>query len=209
MARIHYEDGLAAILKERISEQLEVSRFLHDTIAQDLIALSFTLSRLESLALSDTARAEVESAVGLIDGCCRQARIIDVMMASPVIDGGAPDAAIEHLAELLRSETGIPITLDLDPAKALSHEGQVLLLAVVRSWFALVVRHGAKSAIFIRLRNRQMIILDIEISPAPPGNPDGWTLFTGCARALGGEFAVQYNPDRLAASLSLPADAAE
>jgi signal transduction histidine kinase len=198
-------NGLLAILHERISEQREVSRFLHDTIAQDLVALAFTLSRLESLALSDVVLEETRSAIALIDGCCALVRTVGVMFASSILDGGVPDLAIDRLAELMRAETGIPVILDLDPPSPMSHGAQTLLLAVVRSCFAMVVRRRAEPAIFIRLRNQEhTVILDIEISPPPPGSVGVWTLFKGCAAALGGEFAAQHNSEQFTASLSLP-----
>ena len=201
------EKGLLTILNERISEQREVSRFLHDTLAQDLVALSFTLSRLESLGLSGAAVDEVHSAIALIDGCCSQFRIVDAILASSVFDGSAADAVIEQLAALLRDETHIPITLDLDPAAPLGDRSRMLLLTVVRACFALVVRRRSKSAIVVRLRNQEhRVVLNVEVSPPPPGSLESWTLFRGCAASLGGDFAVQTMAERFSACLSLPGE---
>jgi signal transduction histidine kinase len=202
------DGGLPAILRERDFEQREMSRFLHDTIAQDLVALSFTISRLESLSVFDAARGDIESAGALISACCRQVRIVDAILASSNPDGGAPEALIENLAELVRAETGIPIALDLDPPSPLSRDTRILLVTVVRSWCALAVRRRIQPAILIRLRNRRnRVVLDLEMSPPPPGSAEGWTLFRGCAITLGGDLSVTHSSERLTASLSLPENA--
>ena len=59
-------------LADRTAELREISRFLHDTISQDLVQLSFKASELRSYAVRDSSSlADADSALEIVDRCCR------------------------------------------------------------------------------------------------------------------------------------------
>lgn len=200
-----HDDSVSAIFADRTAELCDISRFLHDTISQDLVALSFTLSQLQTMALNASARTEVESALRMLDRCCREVRLIGSMLAPPSISDITLDAAIAQLAQFLRDETDIPVTLDLDPVPPLQEESQLLLIASVQMWFARAIRHRAGRSICARLRGRpKKVFLGLEMSPPPAGALAGWTVLRERARAHGGDFSIESNSGRMIASVSLP-----
>ncbi len=201
-------DAGSAIFADRIAELREISRYLHDTVSQELVTLAFTLSYIESMRLPDSARAELESAQRMIDLCCREVRLIGSMLAPPYRTDNPPLSTIEQLAQFVREETGIRIACDLDPAPALSDDSQVLLVTAVQSWLALPIRRRAEPSVQIRLRNRpREVMLELVMSPPPAGAAEGWAVLRERARALAGEFSVIVEPERVRASLCLPQDA--
>ncbi len=161
------------------------------------------------MVLDAPARAEVESALRMLDRCCREVRLIGSMLAPPSVSDITLDAAIAQLAQFLRDETDIPVTLDLDPVRALPDESQLLLIASVQMWFARAIRRRAGRSLRVRLRERpNQVVLALEMSPPPYGAPAGWTVLRERARALGGDFSIESNSERMMASVSLPEESA-
>jgi PAS domain S-box-containing protein len=68
-------------MKDRTAELHALSRVLHDTISQDLVALSFHVGNLHETADSELRRTETASALDLIDRCCRHIRVLSYMLA--------------------------------------------------------------------------------------------------------------------------------
>jgi signal transduction histidine kinase len=199
-------DAGSAVFADRIAELREISRYLHDTVSQELVTLAFTLSYIESMALPDSARAELESAQRMIDHCCREVRLIGCLLApAPLVADNPLPSAIEQLAQFLSEETGMRISCDLDPPPALSDDSHALLVTAVQSWLALPIRRRTEPSVQIRLRNRpREVMLDLGMSPPPADAAEGWALLRGRARALGGEFSVTVESERVSAFLRLP-----
>jgi signal transduction histidine kinase len=199
-------DAWSAVFADRTAELREISRYLHDTVSQELVTLAFTLSHIESMPLPDSARAELESAQRMIDHCCREVRLIGCLLAPPPLVSDNPlPSAIEQLAQFLSEETGMRISCDLDPPPALSDDSHALLVTAVQSWLALPIRRRTEPSVHIRLRNRpREVMLDLGMSPPPAAAAEGWAVLRGRARALGGEFSVTVESERVSASLCLP-----
>jgi signal transduction histidine kinase len=188
-----------------VAELSELSRYLHDTISQELVSLAFTISFLESMPLPEPARVEVASAQRMIDQCCREVRLISAVLAPPALADNSLPSAIEQLAEFVTHETGIRITCDLEPVPALSGASQILLAIAVQSWLALPIRRRLQPAVTIQLRNHpQEVALQLLMCPSPAGAAEGWSLLRERARALGGTFSVTAEPGSVRARLSLP-----
>jgi signal transduction histidine kinase len=201
-------DVVSAVFTDRIAELREISRYLHDTVSQELVSLAFTLGFIESMPLPDSVRTEMESAQRMIDQCCREIRLIGSMLAPPSITGIPLHSAIEQLADFVMQETGIRITCDLDPAPTLSDDSQVLLATTVQSWLSVPIRRRAEPEVLIRLRESpHEVTLELGMSSAPAGAADGWAVLRERSRALGGNFSVTVESERVSAWLRLPQDA--
>jgi nitrate/nitrite-specific signal transduction histidine kinase len=127
------------------------------------------------------------------------------MLAPPSVADITLDAAIVQLAQFLRDETDIPVTLDLDPVPALPNESQLLLIASVQMWFARAIRRRAGRSLSVRLREHpKQVVLRLEMSPPPAGALAGWTVLREHARALSGDLSIESSSGRVIASVSLP-----
>jgi PAS domain S-box-containing protein len=196
------------LMTDRAIELRDISRFLHDTISQDLVALSFNVSKLETPPLDVQMRSKADSALELIDRCCRDIRVISYMLAPPALYETTLEASIELYAGYVREETGVAIAVDVDavPGTA-SPSAQLLLFAAVQAWVARGIRSHPKPKISIRLRNRGAgILLEMEmICFAPPLSPHaGWAIIRERARALGGEFEIVVDNTHVSVRISLP-----
>jgi signal transduction histidine kinase len=176
----------------------DISRFLHNTITQDLVALSFNVGRHETTAL------------GLIDRCCRDIRLIDCMLSPPSLSETTLEESIERYAGYMRAEAGLPVTVDIDPVSGtVSPEGQVLFFAAVQKWFVRGILSRSGPDISVRLRNRGLrTVLELEMAtPALATAHSGWAVIRERARALGGEVDIAGDAKRVVAKLSLPVPA--
>jgi PAS domain S-box-containing protein len=203
------------LITDRAAEFREMARFLHDTISQDLVALSYNLSYLETMALSQTERTHTSSALELIDRCCRFIRAMSFMLAPPSPPDTTLEESIQQYMDYLRDETGLVLTAGIDPVPAsVPLEAQSLLFVAVQKWIAQGIRTRGKPAISVRLGNRGAgTVLEMEtvcMAPAPlveprPQSPHtGWAVIRERTRALGGEFNMAGDSTRAFARISLP-----
>jgi PAS domain S-box-containing protein len=196
------------LMTDRAIELRDISRFLHDTISQDLVALSFNVSRLDNTPPDVPRRTRADSALELIDRCCRDIRIISYMLAPPSLCETTLEASIELYASYVREETGVAIAVDVDAVPGTASPGaQLLLFAAVQACVARGIRNHPKPEISIRLRNRGTgILLEMEmICLAPPLSPHaGWAIIRERARALGGEFEIGVDSTHVSVRISLP-----
>jgi PAS domain S-box-containing protein len=203
-------------MKDRTAELHALSRVLHDTVSQDLVALSFNVGNLQALADGALRQTETASALDMIDRCCRHIRVLSYMLAPPLLSEATLEASIERFTGYVREETGLTAVLDIDPVSVtVSPEAQLLLLTAVQEWTVRGIRSGAKSNPTVRLRNNgPWTILELEMllqtpmSPVLPPvlRPDaGWTVIRERARAFGGEFEIAADSTHVSARMSLPA----
>jgi PAS domain S-box-containing protein len=202
-------------MKDRTVELHVLSRVLHDTISQDLVALSFYIGNLKSLAIGLRVQTETVSALDLIDRCCRHIRVLSFMLAPPLLSEATLEASIERFTGYVREETGLTFVLDTDPVSgSVSPEAQLLMFTVVQAWTVRGMLSGAGSSLTVRLRNHgASVVLELEmvrLEPAVPVSspafpPDsGWNAIRERARAFGGEFDVAAGAGRVSARMSLP-----
>jgi PAS domain S-box-containing protein len=209
-------------MKDRSEELHVLSSVLHDTISQDLVALSFSIGGLETniggfetMANGLRPQTGTASALDLIDRCCRHIRVLGYMLAPPLLCEATLEASIERFTGYVREETGVTFVLDVDPVSdSVSPYAQLLIFTVVQAWTVRGMRSGAGSKVTIRLRNQgARTVLELEmVRPEPadrallPGGPldAGWSAIRERARAFGGEFDTAADEPRVFARLSLP-----
>jgi PAS domain S-box-containing protein len=180
------------LIKDRAAELRDISRFIHNTIAQDLVALSFNVSELQATAL------------GLLDRCCRDVRVISCMLAPPVLPETSLEESIELYAGYVREEAGLPVAVDVDPVSGtVSPEAQALFFAAVQKWLVRGILSRSRPEISVRLRDRgQGAVLDLEMAaPALGVSISGWAIIRVRARALGGEADIAGDSTRVSAKL--------
>lgn len=203
------------LMTERTTEFREMARFLHDTISQDLVALSYNVSYLETMAMNQAERTHTSAALDLIDRSCRFIRAMSFMLAPPSPPEITLEESIEQYMDYLRHETGLALTAGIDPVSAtVPLEAQSLLFLAVQKWIAQGIRTRRRPAISVRLGNRgEGTVLEMEtvcLAAAPPvelppRSPNtGWAVIRERTRALGGEFDIAGDSDRVFARISLP-----
>jgi PAS domain S-box-containing protein len=209
------DSNSSEFITDQTAELRNMARFLHDTISQDLIALSYNVSYLETAAIDQSAQAHSRAAADLIDRCCRYIRVMSFMLAPPSPPETTLEASVGQYADFMREEAGLALVaeIDLHPA-TVRPEVQVLLFAALRKWVAQGIRTRRKPRISVRLRNLgAQTVLEMEtlcdasvvpLEPRPKSPYAGWAVIRGRTLALGGEFHIDADSSRVVAAISLP-----
>jgi signal transduction histidine kinase len=198
------------ILEDRAAELRQISRFLHDTISQDLVHLSFAIHSIHDAARDLPVLSETATALKLIDRCCRDIRILACTVSPLYLAESTFDSAIEQHAAYFNEETGVSMSLDVDPAPSMPLDIKFLLFAVVQMWAARSFRAGREGTVAIRLRSlADAAVLELEVRAAPSVlRPvdflEGWSIIRERVAALGGRFGIDAGSDYAQARLWLP-----
>lgn len=137
-----------------LEERNRLARDLHDSVKQEVFAISMNLGAAQSLWEQDPleARRQVDAAAGL----ARQSRqeltgLIQTLRPVQLKERGLLQGLVEFVGEWERSQ-GIHVLLRLPTALSLSAEAEQALFRVVQEAFANVARHSHASAISLELR---------------------------------------------------------
>jgi PAS domain S-box-containing protein len=204
-----------ALMTDGIAESRDMARFLHDTISQDLIALSYNVNYLETMAVNQPARSHAGSALDLVDRSCRFIRAMSFMLAPPSPPETSLEESIRQYVDYVCEETGLRATACIDPVPVtVPLEVQSLFFAAVQKWIAQGISARGKPAISVHLGNcgagmvLEMETVSLVSAPsveARQRSPNtGWALIRERTRALGGEFSIAGDSTRIVARISLP-----
>jgi len=140
------------------NERRNLARYLHDTIAQSLAALSMSLS----LGANDAK--SMQSNLGLLERCCRDVRTFSYMLHPPLFDELGLSAALKWYLEGYSRDSGLKIDFQIDPDFGrLPQELEHTLMAVVQESISNVRRHSGSPAASVRLtRDASGAYLEVE-----------------------------------------------
>ena len=149
----------------QVNERRNLARFLHDTIAQTLAALSMSLS----LGASDTK--SMQSNLSLLERCCRDVRTLSYMLHPPLFDEIGLSAALKWYLEGYARDSGLKIDFTIDPDFGrLPPELEHTLMAVVQESISNVRRHSGSATAAVRL-TRDLSAAYVEIEDYGNGLP--------------------------------------
>ena len=186
----------------RAEERARLAREIHDTLAQDLTAVTLQLESAQRKLEDNDARARVEAALDLTRRSVSQIRSsVEGLRADP-LDGKPLPNALASLARRFTSETGVRVALrrpssELLLAPHIEHE----LYRVATEAIANVRRHADARHVELALeRTADGMILRIEddgrgfdLSQAKTGF--GLRIMRERAQAIGGELRLRSRPD--------------
>lgn len=140
------------------NERRSLARYLHDTIAQSLAALSMSLS------LGATDAKSTQSNLALLERCCRDVRTFSYMLHPPLFDELGLSAALKWYLEGFSRDSGLKIDFQIDPEFGrLPQELEQTLMAVVQESISNVRRHSGSASAEVRLtRNEHTASVEIE-----------------------------------------------
>ncbi|HEX4274536.1 MAG TPA: PAS domain-containing protein [Bryobacteraceae bacterium] len=185
------------LMRDRALELHDIGGFLHDTISQELVVLSYTLIRLELLSRGLPGHEEAVTALETAGRCCRDIRVAGAMLVAPLAADHGLEASIEHAADHLRGEPGLPLVLDMDPVSdVLPADARLLLFTAFQHWVARSIRYRSKQELTVRLRERSnRVVFELETpAPGPPATESTgcrWSVIRQRAQALGGDFDIR------------------
>ncbi|HZZ43679.1 MAG TPA: sensor histidine kinase [Tepidisphaeraceae bacterium] len=209
-----------SITEER--ERRQIASQLHDGVGQ---MLAFTQMKLES---ARTAIAEMENspravpldeALGQLKEAIAQTRMLTRELSPPVLYEAGLENAMEWLADTIRRQHGLPVSIDRHGTEAaeITRELRIFLFQTVRELLTNVVKHAkAKQAnVTLFLHNPRSIRVVVEDDgrgaiPDLASLRDGFGLLNIRERIkhLGGQIEVENDPGRGARVIvTVPAEA--
>lgn len=141
----------------REEERTRLAREIHDELGQALTGVRMGLARVTSRLRAEeveAAAAVVEETAELVDGSIQEVRRIATQLRPGVLDQLGLPAAIEWLADDLRTRSGVEVQVELpnrDPR--LSPEAQTQLFRCAQEALTNVVRHASARRVEVAVRS--------------------------------------------------------
>ena len=154
------------LLQAEDGERRRIAKELHDSTAQDLVAVTMNLGALrESFAPGDTKAARIiEDSIALLENSVYDIRTLSYVLHPPRLDeAGLAGALAEYAAGFTtRSDTRIRVEVAPDFGR-LPEAVEIVLFRVVQEGIANVLRHAGSDTATIRLACAEgNVVLEIE-----------------------------------------------
>ena len=146
-------------------ERRRIARELHDSTAQNLVALGFNLDRLERRAPvdEDVRSTIIADSRALIDRSLKELRTLSYLLHPPVLDDAGLVPAIRSFIDGFSRRSGIKVEMKLPGRMArLPRDAESAIFRVVQEALANVHRHSGSATAAVRLsRSRERVVLEI------------------------------------------------
>jgi len=140
----------AQLLQAEAEERRRVARDLHDTTAQDLVALQLTLANLKRGrgSVFRDKLADADEALGRLQ---REIKSISFLFHSPTPDQLSLAMDLERLAKGFAQRSGLSVNLHLDETDVIDRKLCMMVHRLTQEALANIHRHAAASEVDIRL----------------------------------------------------------
>jgi signal transduction histidine kinase len=199
-ARLHEAERRLVVVDERE----RIGRDLHDGIIQNLYGVTLSLEDVPELVTEDPqeARDRVNRAIDTLHGAIRDIRNFIFGLRPILLDDGGLTHGLEQLADELRRNAAIEVTVTAVELPDLPMESVAELLAVAREALSNVARHARATQVSIRLAlvgdAVQLTISDdgvgFDADAARPSAHQGLANLRERAQRLGGTASVDSRP---------------
>jgi PAS domain S-box-containing protein len=146
-------------------ERRRIARELHDSTAQNLVALAFNLDRLERRApLTEGVRsAVIADSRALIERSLKELRTLSYLLHPPALDDAGLVPAIRSFIDGFSRRSGIKVDMKLPGRMArLPRDAESAIFRIVQEALANVHRHSGSATAAVRLsRSRERVVLEI------------------------------------------------
>jgi len=159
------------LLKAQDDERRRVSRELHDSTGQLLVALKLNLSRLKSEFSQRNPEADrlLDDTSSMIEEMTRQVRTLSYLLHPPLLDEAGIASAVQWYVEGFGARSNIEVSLEFPPELGrLSQDLEITIFRLIQEALTNIHRHsGSKTASIrvVQLGNE----LRVEIADAGKG----------------------------------------
>lgn len=186
-------------------ERSRLAREIHDTIAQDLVAIITQLAVIADEPNPDERRRRLDQMESTARGALGEARRSVQALSSPRLDSDDLPAALERLRSSWQAAAGVSARVEVEGQPRPSDHDDVIL-RIAQEALANVARHAAATEVQVRLRYSCDGLLTLQViddgAGFDPGNSasawsrgHGLSNMTERARAAGGDLCILSAPD--------------
>lgn len=189
--RKHAEAALREVTRQLLevedAERRRIARELHDSTAQDLVAVMMSLDAVASGHDRRTKETQqIEDAQAVLEKCANDLRTLSYLLHPPRLDETGLASAIRNYAEGFGQRTGIAVTVEApSDLERPTRDVELVLFRVMQESLTNIHRHAESSRAAVRLL-REGAGLMLEIEDAGRGLPGGVVATPGePARGMG------------------------
>ena len=154
------------LLQAEDAERRRIAKELHDSTAQDLVAVIMNLGALhESLAPGNPKAARIlADSIALVENSVNDIRTLSYVLHPPRLDETGLAGALAEYAAGFTTRTDTRIRVEIAPDFGrLPEDMEIVLFRVVQEGIANVLRHAGSDTATIRLaRDEENVVLEIE-----------------------------------------------
>ena len=154
------------LLQLQDEERRRVARELHDSVAQNLLALGLSISAAQRAAPPEQSKliSLLADCSSLADQTANALRTVSYLLHPPVLDSLGLPGALSDYARGFTRRSGIKVDLKVSKDFGrLSRESEITLFRVVQESLANVHRHSGSSSAKIALRRKpDQIVLQVQ-----------------------------------------------
>ncbi len=152
------------LLRSQDEERRRIARDLHDSTAQDLVALATMLRQLRGSIPSAERKSRrlLSQCKALTDRCIREVRTLSYLLHPPALDqAGLGDAIRDYVTGFTR-RSGIQVELELSPGVGrMLRDVELALFRVVQEALSNIQRHSGSQQAKIRIHRNSNLTLEI------------------------------------------------
>lgn len=211
------QDLSSQLLQAQDEERRRISRELHDSTGQLLIALSLNLARLKSKQLCPTSETDalIDDTNSMVEEMSRQLRTMSYLLHPPMLDEAGLLSAVKWYVEGFSTRSSVEVTMDCSELGRLPAELDITLFRLIQESLTNIHRHSGSKTALIRLsQNDTSVTLDVidhgkGFIPKASGNayPKCGVGIPGMkerVRRFGGTLDISSSADGTAIKASLP-----
>lgn len=146
------------LLKAQDDERRRVSRELHDSTGQLLVALKINLSRLKSEFAERNPEANrlIDDTSSMIEEMTRQVRTLSYLLHPPLLDEAGIASAVRWYVEGFAARSNIEVTVDFPPQMGrLSQDVETTIFRLIQESLTNIHRHSGSKTATIRVVDRE------------------------------------------------------
>jgi PAS domain S-box-containing protein len=154
-------------LRLQDEERRRISRELHDTTGQNLVALATMLGQLaRSLPSIERKSSQlISECQGLVDLCIREVRTLSYALYPPELHDGGLESAIRDYVSGFTRRSGVQVELEISPLVGqMERNIELALFRVVQESLTNVQRHSGSQQAKIRIDRNSDLTLEVSDS---------------------------------------------
>jgi signal transduction histidine kinase len=153
------------LLLAQDEERRRISRELHDSTGQLLVALAMNLDRLKSELINPNPAAEavIDDTTSLVDEMSRQLRTMSYLLHPPLLDEAGLVSAVKWYVEGFATRSAVQVSLELPSELGrLPQQMEITIFRLIQECLTNIHRHsGSKTALIRLTRDQQSVHLEI------------------------------------------------
>jgi signal transduction histidine kinase len=162
--RREVQDLSSQLLQAQDEERRRISRELHDSTGQLLVALTMNLARLklEQAWSNPDADALIDDTTAMVDEMSRQLKTMSYLLHPPMLDEAGLLSAVNWYVSGFSKRSSVQVSMDCTDLGRLPGELEITLFRLIQESLTNIHRHsGSKTALIRISRNEAAVNLEV------------------------------------------------